>query len=86
MAMFTLMNNYNAAKKDIGQKVNTTFGLDTALIQELINAANGTSNVLRFLPSLDSSKMVADNANVDVYVDDNFNAVLFDMRRVPPAR
>ncbi len=86
MAMFALMDNYNAAKKDIGQKVSTTFGLDTALIQELINAANGTSNVLRFLPSLDSSRMVADNANIDVYVDDNFDAVLFDMRRVPPAR
>ncbi|MDE6979727.1 MAG: hypothetical protein K2O85_09215 [Helicobacter sp.] len=86
MAMFALMDNYNAAKKDIGQKVSTTFGLDTALIQELINAANGTSNVLRFLPSLDSTGMVTDNANVDVYVDDNFDAVLFDMRRVPPAR
>lgn len=43
-------------------------------------------NVLRFLPSLDSTGMVTDNANVDVYVDDNFDAVLFDLRKVPPAR
>ncbi|MDE7173639.1 MAG: hypothetical protein K2N70_04750 [Helicobacter sp.] len=84
MAMFALMNNYNAAEKDIGQKVSATFNVDTALIQELLNAANGTSTAFRFLPKINNG-IVVDIANLDIYVDDSLNVVLFDLRQTPPA-
>ncbi len=82
--MFALMNNYNAAEKDIGQKVSATFNVDTALIQELLNAANGTSTAFRFLPKINNG-IVVDIANLDIYVDDSLNVVLFDLRQTPPA-
>lgn len=86
MQMFALMNNYNAAAKDIAQTATaTTFNLDSVLIQELLNAINGNSTSIRYVPILNSSGTIAEVNNVDVYVDDNLDAVLFDMRGVPPA-
>ena len=86
MQMFALMNNYNAAAKDIAQTATiATFNLDSVLIQELLNAVNGSSTSIRYVPTLNDRGTIVEVSNVDVYVDDNFDAVLFDMRGVPPA-
>ena len=85
MDMFTLMDNYESRDKDIGQNPTKVFGLDTSLLVELLNATVGASDYFRFASIVDADGIPIDYANVDVYVDDNYNAVVFDLRNVPPA-
>ncbi|MDE7316434.1 MAG: hypothetical protein K2N12_01705, partial [Helicobacter sp.] len=84
MEMFTLMDNYDALDKDMAQSPTKVFGLDTNLLVELLNATAGASEYFRYVP-IKQGKLTLEYANVDVYADSNDDAVVFDLRNVPPA-